>query len=79
VRRLRTTQPLPRTRVTQHAHERLDERAIPDEELAAVLVSAARMVDAIDRHAPDKVRIRHRGITVVLAPGRVVVSAWRGR
>lgn len=79
-----TTTPLPipnhrRARLTRHAAERLLDRDIAPEEISTMLASAWRMVDAIDLHAAERVRVHHLGITVILARGRVVVSAWRGR
>lgn len=66
-------------RLTRHAIERICEREITPEEIAAVFASASGLLDAIDRNKAGRVRIHHLGITLIVAPGRCVVSAWRGR
>ncbi len=69
------TAEITRTAATEMVH-----RGISTDELAAVLASAWGMVRAIDRSgARMPMPVFHRGLTVVLAPGRVVVSTWRGR
>ena len=66
--------------LTRTAATEMVQRGISPDELAGVLASAWGMVRAIDRSGARKgMPVYHKGLTVVLAPGRVIVSTWRGR